>query len=50
MQGYKHKQEGVNVMAIKTFMGNYNATMQSKDKADRIAGKAVEVKNEGKGR
>lgn len=36
--------------AFDKYMGNYNATMQSKDKADRIAGKAVEVKNEGKGR
>lgn len=36
--------------AFDKYMGNYNVTMQSKDKADRIAGKAVEVKNEGKGR
>ncbi len=36
--------------AFDKYMENHNAMMQSKDKADRIAGKAVEVKNEGKGR
>ena len=36
--------------AFDKYMENNNATMQSKDKADRIAGKVVEVKNEGKGR
>ena len=34
--------------AFDKYMENHNATMQSKDKADRIAGKVVEVKNEGK--
>lgn len=36
--------------AFDKYIENHNATMQSKDKADRIAGKVVEVKNEGKGR
>ena len=32
------------------YMENYNATMQSKDKADRIAGNVAAVKNEAKRR
>ena len=36
--------------AFDKYMENYNATMQSKDKADRIAGNVAAVKNEGKGR